>query len=235
MTDSGLHVVRFENQPPQLGRQIVHDPLSRLYAFKATEPAEKRDFTHRVYQPRPVPNQPVGCCTGVDLAVKCNTVGNRRKGVVLNMNDALKVYSRATQLDPWEGSWEPHDTGSSGLAAAKAAKEFGLIDSYQWIFDGAAGVLAALQTKPVGVGAWWTYDMFDPDPVTGLVRPTGAKAGGHQWTVIGYRKKPDAFLGQCWWGRWGLGGTGRFLIRYDDLDALLHEYGDAHVVYRTAA
>lgn len=237
MSSSDLYVVRIEDQPRQLGRQVVHDPMSRLFPFKAERPLEaqalKRDFTHRVYQPRPVPDQPVGCCTGVDLAVKCDTVGNRRKGVVLDMDDALRVYSRATEIDPWPGSWRPNDTGSSGLAAAKAAKEFGLIERYEWIFTGAAGVLAALQTKPVGVGTWWTEEMFYPSPLTGLVYPSGRKVGGHQWTVIGYRKYLDAFVGQCWWGPWGLNNTGRFLIRFDDLGALLADDGDAHVVYRS--
>jgi hypothetical protein len=230
LTDD-LHVIRIEQQDERLGRHVVHDPASRRFAFTAEAPP-KRDITLRVYNPRPLPSQTIGCCTGVDQAVKCNTAGNRVKGVVLDMDDAVQIYSRATGLDPWPGEWPPTDTGSSALAACKAAQSLGLVDRYEWIFNGVDGVLAALAAgKPVGVGSWWYASMFSTDPATGLVQVTGRKAGGHEWTVIGYRKKYDAFVGQCWWGQ-DFGKNGRFLIRRNNLADLLADDGDAHIVRR---
>lgn len=227
-----LKVVTIQQQDPRLGRQCVHDERSRGFAFQAEAPP-RRDIQLRGYYPRPLPSQRIGCCTGVDQAVKCNTAGSRVAGVILGMGTAEKIYSIATGLDPWPGEYPPTDTGSSGLAACKASESLGLIDRYEWIFNGPDGILAALAAgHPVGAGTWWYDSQFSPDPTTGLVQVTGRKAGGHEWTVTGYRKKYDAFVGQCWWGAWGLHGSGRFLIRRNDLAVLLADDGDAHIVRR---
>jgi hypothetical protein len=227
-----LKVITVPQEDPRLGRNCVHDPRSRRFAFQATE-TPRRDITLRVYNPRPNPNQRVGCCTGVDAAVKANTAGNRVKGVVLGMDDALKVYSRATQLDPWPGSWEPDDTGSSGLAACQAQVEMGWIDRYEWIFSGTDGIYAALtQGRPVGVGTWWKARMFEIDKMSGLIDVSGERVGGHQYSIVGYRKRLDAFIGLCWWGDWGMDAQGRFLIRRASLQDLLMDDGDAHVTQR---
>jgi hypothetical protein len=228
-----LHVVTVDQLDPRLGRQVVHDPRSRRFPFQATTEPARRDVTLRVYQPRPLPNQLLGCCTGVAECVMADTAGNRVKGQTLGMGDAVKIYSQATQLDPWDGQYPPTDTGSSGLAAAKAAVEFGIGSRYEWIFNGPDGILAALTAgHPVSVGTWWLHDMWDVDPTTGLIHVGGNRDGGHQWTVIGYRRKLDAFLGQCWWHPWGYRNTGRFLIRRAELADLLNDDGDAHITRR---
>lgn len=232
----GTHIVQIDQHNTRLGRHVVHDPRSRAYAMRVSSTAlPARSFRHKIFGPTPNPNQVIGCCTGVDQCVRADAQGNRIRGKILDMEDAVKVYSRATQLDPWEGSYPPNDTGSSGLAAAKAAKEAGIIDRYEWIFEttpGADNVLAALRQHPVGVGTLWTNDMFHPDPRTLLVEPTGAIAGGHQWSVIGYSKRFDAFEGFCWWGS-GFGAGGMFRIARRHLGFLLSQDGDAHVTFRT--
>lgn len=226
-----LKVVTIPQNSIRLGRQVLHDPASRRYAFRAEAPP-KRDIQLRVYGPTPRPNQTIGCCTGVDQAVKCNTAGNRVKGHVLRMVDAERIYSNATKLDPWPGEYPPSDTGSSSLAACKAAQALGLIDRYEWLFRGVDDILAALAAgKPVGVGTWWYDSMFNVDRSTGLLNTGGSKAGGHQWTVTGYRARLDAFRGECWWGPdWG--DRGGFYIRRSDLAELLADDGDCHVTYR---
>jgi hypothetical protein len=234
-----LHVVRIDQHDPRLGRQVVHDPQSRAYPYRADPAAElpTAPLRHRLFNPTPLPAQRVGACTGVDKCCQGNAVGNRVVGKVLTMADAERIYSLAsTKYDPWPGGWPPHDTGSSGLAACKAAMELGIIDRYEWIFTGARGVVAALVAgRTVGIGTAWMADMFNPDPMTGLVRPTGRRAGGHQWTAIGWDPKLGAIEGLCWWGRWGLGGRGLFRITLDDLDSLLYQEGDAHITYRRGA
>jgi hypothetical protein len=228
-----LHVVTVPQTDPRLGRQVVHDPRSRNFTFRSAE-TPRRDITLRVYNPQPNPSQPVGCCTGVDAVVKCNTAGNRIKGNVLGMANALKVYSRATQLDPWPGSYPPEDTGSSATAACQASLEQGLIERYEWIFTGTDGIYAALtEGRPVGVGTWWLENMFEIDHMSGLIDCSGPRVGGHQFTIVGYRKKLDAFIGMCWWGpNWGMDRQGRFLIRRASLQDLLMDDGDCHVVRR---
>jgi len=230
-----LKVITVPQEDPRLGRNVVHDPRSRRFAFQATE-TPRRDITLRVYNPRPNPSQEIGCCTGVDAVVKANTAGNRIKGNVLGMSNALKVYSRATQLDPWPGQYPPEDTGSSATAACNASLEQGLIERAEWIFTGTDGVYAALtQGRPVGVGTWWYERMFQIDHMSGLIDVSGRKVGGHQYTIVGYRKRLDAFVGMCWWGDWGMDKQGRFLIRRASLQDLLSDDGDAHVTFRRVA
>ena len=230
-----LHVVHIEQADPRLGRQIVHDPRSRGYAVSAPRSVEvKRSFRHRVFSPSPIPRQVVGNCTGCDQAIRADAQGNRQRGVILGMDTATKLYSRATELDPWPGSYPPDDTGSSGLAAAKAAQEAGIITEYRWVFGGADQVLAVLRDRPVGVGTRWYSGMFNPEPSTLLVRPTGPVVGGHQWAIIGWNVKYGAFEALNWWGPdWG--SRGLFRILKADLDALLADDGDAHVCFRANA
>jgi hypothetical protein len=239
---SDLHIVTIPQQDPRLGRQVVHDPRSRNFAYpKAAVPDKPtKAIRHRIYGPGRTPKQRVGCCTCVDQAVKCDAVENRVSRVVLNMADAEHLYSRATQIDPFDGQWPPTDTGSSSLAACKAAVELAWIDGYEWIFGGAQGVLAAVAGTPgrpgrcVGVGTWWLQNMFTPDPETLLVDPAGPRVGGHQWTITGWEPRYNAFEGLCWWGP-DFGYNGRFRIAYDALDALLADDGDAHITYRRMA
>lgn len=233
---SDLIAVQVEQTDVRLGRQIVHDPESRNYQFaRAFGPLEfPKSFRHLYYNPLPNPTQTIGNCTGCDAAVKANTRGNRIRNVRLGMEDATRIYSRATQIDPWQGSYPPEDTGSSGLAACKASREQGIIDRYEWIMTGARGVLAALEERPVGVGTYWDRNMFEYDPETLILKEGGGVAGGHQYTVVGWSKRFHAFDILCWWGPWGRRGLAR--IGYKHLDELLlNRNGDAHVTYRRGA
>lgn len=220
-----MKVIVYPVDDPRLGRNVVHDPRSRGFAAPTpVDPGTWRTRALRVYDPIPNPNQTLGCCTGVSKCVAFNTVGSRRTGRILTMDDAVVCYSRATRLDPWTGYWPPDDTGSSGLAAAKAAQALGWGGAYYWLFGGADDVVGQIMLgNPVSVGTAWYDDMFNPDS-RGQVHPTGPLVGGHQWTVRGYDKPSDRLLGRCWWG-----GFRDFWISRADLDSLLDDNGDAHV------
>lgn len=240
MTD-GLYVRTYEQHDRRLGRHVVHDPRSRAYEYVAvprllgrTATVESRPWCWRIYEPTPVPYQLIGCCTGVDQCVRGNAAGNRVAGKVLTMDDAVTIYSRATRLDDAVigGQYKPTDTGSSGLYAARAAKELGIITSFEWIFAGPDAVIDALRVKPVGVGTRWDEAMFHPAAGSYEIKPGGEVAGGHQWSVIGYEPQARMFIGKCWWGpTFGYGG--RFRISYTNLGDLLADDGDAHVSYRS--
>ena len=207
-----------------LGRQKVHDERSRAYALgAAVDRSTWRDRRIRLYEPIPNPNQWVGACTGVAKCSQLNAVGNRRKGRVLNMLDAERLYSRSTEIDPWVGTWPPDDTGSSALASCKAAAEFGLATrEYRWLFGGADEVVqAVMEGKVISVGTWWHFDMFNRD--FPLLHVSGGVAGGHQYVIRGYNKDNDWVLGRCWWGEYQ-----DFWLRREDLDMLLRDGGDAH-------
>jgi hypothetical protein len=215
----------------RLGRHVYHDLRSVNYREelpRKTTPL--RTVQHRRYDPRPEPNQDIGCCTMVAECMMANTKGNRVRGKVLNMQDAEEGYSLATQLDPWEGSYPPNDTGSSGLAAAKAAVQLGIATDYVWYFS-VEEVLQALQLHPVSFGGIWTWDMFNCTQDHPVIYPTGEIAGGHQWLLSGYLANDHMIAGECWWGP-VFGRNGRFYISVDDFRTLMEQDGDAHYTRR---
>lgn len=222
---------RTERTDPRLGRHIVHDPRSRGFAFAASvDTATWRTRHVRIYDPLPNPNQEIGDCTGCAKAIQFNAVGNRVTGQVLNLSDADRIYSLATTLDPWEGAWTAptwEDTGSSGLAAAKAAQQLGLGGEYRWLFGGADEVVqAVMDGHVVNVGTRWDNRMFDQD-ADGRVEPGGSVAGGHEWSVRGFDADRDWLRGRCWWGDFR-----DFWIKREHLAELLADDGDANVQAR---
>lgn len=221
-----MKVIIVPQLDPRLGRQCVQDPLSRNFARSAVvDKSTWKNKRIRLYDPRPNPNQHVGCCTGCDKAMNANAVGVRKLGSApRGYGDALNVYRWASRNDPWPGAWEPDDTGSSGLAACKAGKLLWGLGEYRWIFNGADGVVQAIMGgDSVGVGTWWTEGMFDQD-ARGRVEPTGRKVGGHQYRVRGYDKWNDELIFRCWWGSYR-----DARIKRTHLNDLLMDDGDAHV------
>lgn len=223
MTDLDVEFVtqRF----PNLGRQKVHDPRSRSFALGATiDKSTWKTKSIRIWDPRVNPNQCHGECTGCANAMMLNSVGNRVKGVVLDMNIAHNVYSLATSIDPFNSQWPPTDTGSSGIAAAQAAQRLGLGGEYRHIFGGADEIVQTIQDgRVVSVGTWWMAGMFKPNDA-GIIEPTGTRVGGHQYIARCYDHRRD-FVGlRCWWGTYR-----DVWIRRDHLNDLVMNGGDAHV------
>ena len=232
MASTDLYVKRLEFADKRLGRQVVHDPASR--GFVRPRPVDKSTWVERkairIYDPRPNPNQPRGNCTGCEKCMNLNAVGSRKKGVVLDMLAADRIYSLATRLDPFTGSWPPDDTGSSGLAAAKAAKQLGLGGAYYWIFNGIDGVVQAIQDGDVvGIGSRWDNNMFEMNS-QGIIEPGGGTAGGHQWAARAVDLDRGLLGGRCWWGP----DFKDWWIRLDHAAELLADDGDAHVQERAA-
>lgn len=229
-TPTDLHVVRVDQRDPRLGRQVVHDPASRGFPMGAPDTSTWRTRLLRLYDPAVNPRQIRGNCTGCDKAMEGNAIGNRVTGRVFGMGHADKIYSLATQLDPWEGSYPPTDTGSSGLAASKAAQRLGYGGEYRWALAG--GVDAVVQSivdgKTVGCGTWWYDGMFNRRILPGragnsYIEPTGPRAGGHQYRATGYDADLDMIRVRCWWGEYR-----DVWIKRAHLGELLADDGDAH-------
>jgi hypothetical protein len=218
----------------RLGRLVVHDSRSRGFARPGVvDRSTWHTHSIRIYDPVPNPNQTIGSCTACAKCMQLNAVGNRKAGRVLNLGYATSVlYPLSTRLDPFPGEYPPTDTGSSGLASAKAAKQLGIGGDYFWLFDVNAVVQAVIDGDVVSVGTVWTDGMFDLDG-RGFIAPTGNIAGGHQYAIRGYHADLDALVGRCWWGPVRQGEVHRdFYIRRDDLGDLLSADGDAHVQAR---
>ena len=223
----GLDVEVVE-QHPKLGRQKVHDSRSLAFPVSVVVDRSKwQDKLVRLYDPSVNPNQCHGECTGCAKSMQLNAVGNRRSGVVLDMAAAHNLYSLATTLDPWPDEWPPEDTGSSGLASAKAAQKLGLGAEYRHVFGGADEVVQLIQVGyAVSVGTWWYNDMFTPD-TNKVITPTGSRVGGHQYIARGYLKRKDLVVIRCWWGEF----RDAYISR-GHLNELLHDGGDAHIQKR---
>ena len=226
MTD--VYTKQFTPTDPRLGRHVRHDPRSRGFARPtAVDKSTWRNHSIRVYDPSPNPDQPNGCCTAVAKAVQLNAAGNRKRGVVFDMAWVQDTYAWETQNDPFPGQMPTDDTGSDGLTSCKAAQHKQVGGTYTWLFGGADEVVQAIiDGDVVSIGARWDNDMFIQDD-QGRVHLGGGVAGGHQWSARGYWKTRDWVLGRCWWGDFR-----DFWIARSDLDALLHDDGDAHVQER---
>lgn len=233
-----LDVIQVPQQDHRLGRHVAHDSRSRAFPMPFTATRPTKPFRHRMYGPRVTPEQFVGNCTTVAECVMANTRGNRVRGEVLDMADAMYLYGRATRLDPFPGQYLPDDTGSDGLSAWKSARADNITDRCEWAF-GIDHLLDRLPYTPQSVGIWWPGTAFSLDP-EGYLDCSGSYVGGHQWVVFGYepatRTRDEAVWGLCWWGpNWPTpGGHGRFRMRVTDLARLLADQGDCHTSIRTA-
>jgi hypothetical protein len=167
-----------------------------------------------------------GSCTGTAAAQLINTdlfAPVRPKGY-LTQGDALKLYARATKLDDNPGTYPPDDTGSSGLAVAKAGVQLKYFSAYKHAF-GFDKFCAALQTSPMLVGTNW-YTSMNTTTSTGLVTVRGQLEGGHQWLALGVDYERQQITGLNSWGpTWGK--NGRFFLSFATMRRLLAEQGDA--------
>jgi hypothetical protein len=233
--------VRFLDEYPsdadggRLGRHVQHDPRSR--AFGVSEDLLPGTYASAVHQVRiPVLDQgQLGSCTGnaaealagsdplydaISIAVKARPSTNPE----VAEQQAVALYSAATRLDDVRGQYPPTDTGSTGVAVAKAAQKAGLISGYQHAFS-LDTALRALMVSPLIVGVSW-YSGFDSPDANGVVTLSGDVRGGHEFLLFGIDAEERRVLARNSWGTgWGVQGT--FSFSWDDLGRLLSEDGDA--------
>jgi hypothetical protein len=212
--------------PWRLGRHVNHDPRSLRYKVQPRGVIQSRVWGRHV----PVLDQgDLGSCTG-NAAVGVLGTEPFYTGLTpvqrqaLSEDEAVRLYSQATELDPWDGAYPPEDTGSDGLSVAKAAVRFGYLSGYQHVTSIAAAQ-SAIQTGPFIVGTNWYEGMFDPTPA-GEVKIGGSVAGGHEYECYGYDVAADQWM---FWNSWGAswGQRGAFWMSGATLARLLSEDGDA--------
>jgi hypothetical protein len=238
-----------------LGRHVEHDPRSLAYAH----PVLPRTAIKSVSWTRRVPvldQGQLGSCTGnaATGALGTDSAGRTATPTVLvtaagadashglftagehalDEDFAVALYSLATVLDSFSGTYPPTDTGSSGVGVAKALKALGLASSYTHAFS--IGALnTALQAGPVIIGINWYNSMFDPRSDGQIVvDTTSGLAGGHELELNAY----DATTGEyevtnSWASSWGVGECGYFTTAA--LSQLLSLQGDVTVPAFVAA
>ena len=211
-----------------LGRYINHDPRSWDYAYALDPTAYLTSKTHlRVI---PIMNQQgFGACTGFAALGALGTAPLYAtvSGETLDAALAMKIYSEATKIDPFPGTYPPDFTGSDGLSVAKVMKTMGLIAGYQHAFT-IDDALAALQSGPVITGIGW-YQGFNYPDKNGLVHIAGTKLGGHEVCVVGINVKTKTVTAANSWGpSWGKDGF--FTFSWADWATLLGEGGDVTIL-----
>jgi hypothetical protein len=210
----------------RLGRHIEHDERSKEFpvARVATLP---KSATYARHCP-PFDQGDLGSCTGNAMAGVLMTDPFWKAGRLLNESDAVRLYSEATHLDRYRGNYPPEDTGSSGLAVAKAAKKEGWITAYEHAF-GLDHLLHGLAQRPGLLGIYW-YTSFDSPLETGecAFTPTATIRGGHEVEMFRLDvEQKRVWCYQSWGPTWGGLGDGTFWFSFQTLTRLLAEHGDA--------
>ena len=230
--------------PNRLGRNIKHDERSRGFPFvssKLLSEVEDLDVEWDMAI-QALDQMFLGSCTGNAGTANEATNSHDYTGLtndplslaVLDEEYAVTLYSEATALDPYQGTYPPEDTGSDGLSIAKVLSNRGLITSYEHIFSLSAAILA-IHHGPFITGVNWYEGMFNPD-TRGVVTISGRVAGGHEFTAVG-RKRYFTNQGDTdfYWkfrNSWGpfWGADGNFYMSDSTYGRLLSEDGDATVL-----
>ena len=221
-----------KDAPLPLGRNVHHDSRSLAYPWPR-DPAAPRAVAMLHARRIPILDQlKIGSCTG-NGEIGC--IGTDPlfaalplSAPLLTEDEAVALYSAAEKIDGGTG-YPPEDAGSSGLSAALAARNAGLISGFVHCLS-LADVIDALQAYPISIGINW-YDSFDSPPGSGLlsISPSAQVRGAHEPMLRGVDPIAQEVFGDNSWGEgWGP-LLGSFRMSFATLDRLLHEQGDGTV------
>src|ERR1700741_5236837 len=223
-----------ETNGGRLGRHVKHDSRSLDYKFDGSGIATT-SIRHTRYIPV-LDQGDLGSCTGNAATGNLGTgsfFATIPSTLTLDETEAVKLYSAATALDSYQGTYPPNDTGSDSLSVAKAAQQAGLISGYQHITS-LNDAIAALQLGPIITGVNW-YSSFDNPTKSGKVSITkSAYVRGGDEFVLDEVDTVNKVIGatNSWGDSWGL--KGRIYFSFADYERLLAEQGDATVFVKLA-
>lgn len=201
------------------------------------QPAEEGDDVGRIWAPSPhvLDQGREGACVGYAIAADLGGAPMRRykrRPTELQM-EALTVYHRAQELDPWpETGPGGSEEGTSVEAGMRAAVEQGHFDEFR-VGESLDDLALAMQRGrghgeavfgPAVIGVEWRDGMYEA--TDGVVDISGAVVGGHAIWVRGWRYMHlngtlhRVFVWRNSWGlEYGLNGDAEILD--DNLAAIL--------------
>jgi hypothetical protein len=207
----------------RLGRHVEHDPRSLNFAAE-----EATKIVSVIHAAHGLPlDQTRGSCTAEALVGALDSDPDfKGRAAALTQKDADSLYDQEIILEG--GDPKRDDPGGTGLLVCKAAKQMGLIRSYQHAF-GVQAALRALVLRPVITGIDW-YSTFDHPDRRGLITLGGGAyiRGGHE-VLVDEIDVPNQEIG-CWnsWGpTWGW--HGRFRMKWTLWGKLLSAEGDVTI------
>jgi hypothetical protein len=209
----------------RLGRNIEHDERSKQFAAKRAAAAKSVTWTRHC---PPFDQGNLGSCTGNAMVGAIMTDPIWPGNIQLAENDAVRLYAQATHLDSIPGSYPPSDTGSSGLAVAKAAKLERYISSYSHAF-GLQHLIESLTLSPGILGIEWLTSFDAPLPTGECPLTPGATVrGGHEVEMFRLDvENQRVWCYQSWGATWGGLNNGTFWFSFATLTKLLDQHGDA--------
>ena len=229
----------YQPTDPRLKRHVNHDSRSLNYPVQAApDPTKLKSVRHERFIPI-LDQKKLGSCTGnagtynLAMGIFWDTVQDlvtagklSASNATLDEQYAIDLYSAATKIDPFGGTYPPTDTGSDGLSIAKVLKAWGRISGYQHALSLEAA-LTALAEKAVIAGIPWFDDMFYPNS-QGQLKITGSLAGGHEIVLSELDvENRRVWLDNQWNESWGQ--KGRAWLTWDDFGTLMHQQGDVTV------
>lgn len=236
-------------QRPKCDAQFFKDPRSIPYGIRMLVPeqpeADKAQFWF-IPKTLPINQLAEGACVGFGWA---GELAVHPIEIPVWNGFAKGLYQGAVNIDKAEGRF--FEDGATIIAGAKAAKKAGHISGYHACF-GMKEFTDALRVKgPVVLGIPWYDGMYQTEE-SGLIRVSGALAGGHCLLATGYIPKSIMYkravtradqMAQAlvkafgtslyqvlnsWGPDFGLNGVG--YVREPDMERLLiQEKGEAYI------
>ena len=236
LVSNGVLLQRYDETPGdlRLGRHLELDAHSLAYTVEELEakvPIKPQEWMSGL---KTLDQARLGSCTGnagtyhlaqlygADLsAIKLNGLSLTNYDAVADEKFAVELYSEATTLDGFPGTYPPDDNGSSGLGICRALKAKGLVKGYQWAVT-LQGLATMLQKRGCIIGTPWYHAWFQPD-VQGFVDSGNWKAsgiaGGHEIYIEALEAWNDAQptlsvirFRNSWGEGWGDKGAGRMRL-----------------------
>jgi hypothetical protein len=138
--------------------------------------------------------------------------------------DAPTIYHQAQLNDEWPGE---NYEGTSVRGGAKALTQASRLNRYVWAANALDVRDWLITTSTVVMGTDWRSGMSAPNPTTGLLKLSGAVAGGHAYLICGYDAPRNWFQIINSWNGWGLNNSGVAYIAFADVDRLIRSQGEA--------